>query len=188
MKNLPKVRPKLRKELNKPESETKIIDEWEIADIDRDEQKEGLKRRERRWKEIELENIRQKKLRELAVKKAEKMDQKSVYREPNELEKAWLQCDYILWNIMQKPAYEFMEYHRTEYPDIYKKLYRVFISPYMMENAEFYVDYFANGGKLDKPITLATVIKEYKKIMGVRPEIRIIHKGEKERKLGEENE
>ena len=43
-----KIRPKNRGKKN-------VFDEWEHSDIDRNEQREGLKRRELRWKELIFE-------------------------------------------------------------------------------------------------------------------------------------
>ena len=51
---MPRARAKVRKHLGKKNPKVDVIDEWEHSDIDRDEQKVGMERRERRWKEIAL--------------------------------------------------------------------------------------------------------------------------------------
>lgn len=169
-----RVRPKVR-------GKKDVLDEWEVADIDRDEQKLGLERRERRWKEIQAEQQRQRLLEKKAIKNAEKMKSPPNTRQPNELEMAWLRCDFVLWNMMDGEAYMLMEYLRTVEPDTYKHLYRIYMSKYMMENIEFYVDYFAQGHKPDHLIPKADVMKHYLKYKGYKSTIKIKRKGEEER-------
>jgi len=179
-----KVRPKHRKELSKPESETNIVDEWEFIDIDRDEQKRGLKRRDRRWKNMKLEEIRAKKAEKIAIKMAEKMKPVDPFRQPNEIELAWLRCDYVLWNIMETKAYAFMEHLRTTKPKAYKHLYKIFMSRNMMEHIQYFVDYFASGGITEERIKLSSVIKHYRKFQGEKvTNITIKRKNEEEREL-----
>jgi len=157
-----------------------VLDEWEITDIDRNEQKAGLKRRERRWKEIELEKKKIRAIEEKAKKKAEQ-----ITRMPNPVELAWLKCDYVLNNIMEKDAYEFMYKLTTTDPMAYKHLYRIFMSPYMMERIEYYVRYFRRGGKVPdgETIPLSKVVKYYKNFKGIKDKIIIKHKGRDDRKL-----
>ena len=45
---MPRARAKIRKHLGKKNPKIDVMDEYEWADIDRDEQEAGLKRRERR--------------------------------------------------------------------------------------------------------------------------------------------
>lgn len=157
-----------------------VLDEWEIADIDRDEQKRGLKRREKRWKEIELEQKKIRAMEKLAKKKAN-----IIKRLPNLIEQAWLKCDYILSNIMKKDAYEFMYSFISTDPEAYKHLYRIFMSPYMMERADYFVQYFHRGGKTpeEELIPLLKVAKYYKKFKGIKDKIVIKRKGRKEYEL-----
>jgi len=159
-----------------------VYDEWEHADIDRDEQKAGLKRRAKRWRDMELEEIRIKKMEELAIKKVEKVKELAT-RDPNELEKAWLRCDYVLSHIMDKNAYDFMETARINDPELYKKLYRIFMSRHMMENIGLYIDYFDKGGISPIIVTYGDVIKTYRKIKGIKSIITIKHKNEEELEL-----
>ena len=142
-----KTRPKVR-------GKKDVVDEWEIMDIDRDQQKAGLKRRERRWKQIEKERVLAKRAEKVAIEKAEKMGN---VRNANPIELAWLRCDFVLSNIMQIPAYNQMEYYREKDPECYKALYKIFMSPYMMKNIQYFVDYFDKGGVVKKKITLADV-------------------------------
>jgi len=160
-----------------------VIDEWEWADIDRDEQKAGLKRREKRWKEINLEIKRQKNLEKKAISKAEKMETPPRGRQPTELEAAWLRCDFILYNMMTQAAYATMEWLRLNDPDGYKHLYKTFMSRNMMENIQMYVDYFAQGGKVDMQVKKSDILRYYIKYKGYKPTIKVKHKGEKERDL-----
>lgn len=160
-----------------------VYDEWEHGDIDRNEQKAGLKRRDKRWKEIELEQIRQRKLEKKAVEMAGELDRGSKGRPLTELEEAWLRCDFLLANIMEKKAYEFMEWQRINDPDTYMRLYRKFMSKNMMRYAQQYVDYFAQGYRAPRLATLAEVIKQYKKIKGIKTIFTIKHKGEDEHDL-----
>ena len=157
-----------------------VLDEWEIADIDRDEQKRGLKRRERRWKEIELEQKKIREMEKLAKKKAE-----AIARMPNSVELAWLKCDYILSNVMTKDAYEFMYNLISTDSEAYKHLYKVFMSPYMMERSDYYVQYFRKGGKVidEEIIPLSMVVKYYKKFRGIENKIIIKRKGRKDYEL-----
>lgn len=160
-----------------------VIDERDWADIDRDEQKRGLKRREKRWKEINFEIKRQKNLEKIAIAKAEKMKQPPRGRQPTELEEAWLRCDYVLYNIMSMAAYQMMEWLRLNDPAGYKAMYKIFISRNMMDNITSYVDYFAQGNSITKKLPKSEVIKHYVKYRGYKPSIKIKHKGEKERDL-----
>jgi hypothetical protein len=179
-----KVSAKAKKYLGKISPKIDVMDEWEVADIDRDEQVAGLKRRDRRYREIALEQKRQMQLEQKSLSVGDKMDRDhSLLKEPTELEMAWIRCDYLLYNIMMPQAYEFMEYQRLNDTDTYKKLYRKFMSRYMMENAQIYVDFFAQGGKTNKHISFPDVVKEYKKIKGIQSKIAIVHKGEKEYEL-----
>ena len=180
-----RARAKVRKHQNKSlGGKVEVYDEWEHSDIDRDEQKRGLARRERRWKEIELKQREDKKLEQEALSKANKIDSKrSLLRDPTPLEEAWLRCDFLLACIMEQKAYEFMEWQRLNDVNAYKRLYRVFMSKAMMEHAQLYVDYFAKGGKSPIRITYPDIIKAYKKIKGIRTKIKIVHKGEEDREF-----
>jgi len=169
-------RPKVRGKKN-------VLDERDWADIDRDEQKRGLERREKRWKEIEYEIKRQKHLERIAVKNAEKMKQPSRGRQPTELEQAWLRCDFVLYNIMSQAAYAMMEWLRLNDPAGYRAMYRIFMSKNMMDNITSFVDYFAQGNSIIKKLPKAEIIKHYIKYRGYKPFIRIRHKGEEERDL-----
>ena len=171
-----RVRPKAR-------GKRDVLDEWEVADIDRDEQKAGLKRREKRWKEIELEIKRQKMLEKKAIANAERMEQPPRHRQPTPLEEAWLRCDYVLWNIMSQAAYNMLEWIRLNDPDGYKYLYKTFMSKNMMDNITYFVDFFAQGNKINKKLPKSEVIKHYVKYKGYKPTIKIKHKGEEERNL-----
>ena len=170
-----KVRPKVR-------GKKEVYDEWEHHDIDRDEQKAGLIRREKRWKMMEMARQYQQQLEKEAIDKAGHLDQKR-----NELltplQEAWLRCDFLLSNIMEPEAYNFMEYQRIHDPETYKKLYRKFMSKNMMENASLYVDFFAKGGVAPKKAKIGDVVREYKKIKGIRTKFRVVHKGEEEKEL-----
>jgi len=168
-----KVRPKVR-------GKKDVVDEWELADIDRNEQKMGLKRREKRWREIQKEIS----LNRIAEKKSiENVEKMGNAREPTLLEQAWLRCDYVLSHVMEPRAYKFMEITRIKDPDCYKLLYRIFMSKQMMYNIQYYVEYFLRGYKVQEKITLASMMKEYKKIKGIKTKIRVIHKGEEEKEL-----
>lgn len=160
-----------------------IYDEWEHGDIDRDDQKAGLKRRDRRWKQIELERKRQKALEKQAIDNIEKMDRGSKGRPLTELETAWLRCDFLLSNIMERKAYKFMEWQRVNDPDAYRRLYRKIMSRNMMEFAQEYVDYFAKGYKAPVTVSFPEIVRLYKKIKGIKTRIKLIHKGEDEYEL-----
>jgi hypothetical protein len=144
-------------------------------DIDRNEQKAGLKRRERRWKEIESELASARKAEKIAIKNAEKMGNS---REPNMIEQAWLRCDYVLSNLMEPKAYKFMELVRVKDPECYKRLYRIFMSKNTMHHIQYFVDYFASGGTTQEPIKFSSIIKEYRKIKGIKSKFTVKHKGE----------
>lgn len=180
-----KARPKIRKHQNKSKGgKFEVYDEWEHSDIDRDEQKAGLARRDKRWKEIALAQKNAAKLEQKALSEADKMDSnRSLLRDITPLEEAWLRCDYLLSCIMEQKAYEFMEWQRLNDVDAYKKLYRVFMSKAMMSFAQQYVDYFAQGGKPPRYVTYPEIIKAYKKIKGIRTKFKVVHKGEEEREL-----
>ena len=182
-----RTRPKNRGKKN-------VFDEWEHLDIDRNEQKEIHKGREQKTKMDELDVLRAKKLNKFVVKMAEKFDTKEIMRRPpNALEEAWLRCDYILFNIMTRKAYSFMDGLRTKDPDCYKYLYRIFMSPNMMEHANTWVNYFANNGKVDNIIPFSEVFKWYAKYYKIDPRIMVHHKGEetvdlREKLKGEEED
>ena len=170
--------------MNKGRNKDNVYDEWEHGDIDRDEQEAGLKRRDRRWKEIELKQKRDAQLEQEALAKADKIDSKrSLLRDPTPIEEAWLRCDFLLAQIMEQKAYEFMEWQRLNDVDAYKRLYRVFMSKAMMQNAQLYVDYFAKGGISPINITFPDVVKAYKKIKGIKTKFTVVHKGEDNREL-----
>lgn len=157
-----------------------VYDEWEHMDIDRNEQREGIKRREKRWKEIEREIRLKKHLEKRAIENAEKMHEPPKTRQPNPIEAAWLRCDYVLYNIMTDAAYGMMEWLRIEDPTGYKHLYKIFMSRNMMENISLFVDFFAQGNTIPKRLPKSEVIKHYVKYRGYKPTIIVKHKGEEE--------
>lgn len=178
-----KARPKVR-------GKKDVIDEWEICDIDRDEQQAGLARRERRWKEIQQEIESRRKLEKKALDNAERIDpvtnrdvEKVIKHQLTPIQEAWLRLDYILFNIMETKAYQFMEYQRLNDPECYKILFKKFISPNMMANVDYYIMYFASGKIAPKKATLADVIREYNRYYNIKPKFTIKHKGEEEKKL-----
>ena len=177
--------PKVRGKMNKGRNKDDVLDEWEHSDIDRDEQAAGLKRRDKRWKEIALAQKNAAKLEQEALDKADKIGKgkRSIFRDITPLEEAWVRCDFLLSNIMVRQAYEFMEWQRLNDVDAYKRLYKIFMSKAMMQNAQLYVDYFAMGGKPPRYISYPEIVKAYKKIKGIRGKIKIVHKGEDEREL-----
>lgn len=174
-----RTRPKIRKYLGKHSPQIDIVDEWDEMDIDRAEQKAGIKRREKRWKELKLELAIQKKAEKVAIDNVEKMGNA---RNPTPIELAWLRCDYVLSNIMEVRGYKLMEILRIRDPETYKKMYKIFISKNMMENIQGFVDYFDAGGKV-KRIKVKDIYMEYKKIKGIRSRIIVKHKGGKDREL-----
>jgi len=166
-----KTRPKVR-------SKKEVVDEWETMDIDRDEQERGLKRRARRWREIETENLIKKAAEETALKNADKMKNVRVPR--NIIEEAWLKYDYVLANIMDRKAHEFLDKIRMGDVKLYNKLLNIFISPYMKEQIDVMVQYFANGLAVDEKITLPDIVKEYRKLKGIRTKFTVKRKGDKD--------
>lgn len=168
----------------KARGKKEVYDEWEHGDIDRDEQKAGLKRRAKRWKQIELERKKSQALEKKAVDNAEKMGRdQSILLDPTPLEMAWLRCDFILSHIMNELAYRFMEWQRLNDPKCYKHLYRKFMSKAMMMNAQLYVDYFAKGGRAPKLITYPIIIRAYKNYYGIKTKFVVKHKNEEEYEL-----
>lgn len=165
-----KQRPKVR-------GKRDVMDEWEVADIDRDEQKAGLERRKKRWQEIQLQIAKQKELEKKAIAKAEKM-QNPKNRPPTPLEEAWLRCDYVLWNLLDEKAYGTMEWFRVNEPDAYKHIYKKLLSPFMMEHIQLYVNFFAMGGTTLR-IPQALVRKFYMKYKGYRPTVSVQHGGKR---------
>ncbi len=157
-----------------------VYDEWEHADIDRDEQSAGLKRRDKRWKEILIEQQKQRNLEKKALEDVGYQNRGYKGRPPTELETAWLRCDFILANIMDRKSYQFMEWQRVHDTDAYKRLYRHFVSKNMLQNMQQYVDYFAQGYKAPRLIPFPEVIKYYKKIKGIKSKMKVFHKGEDE--------
>jgi len=178
-----RARPKVRKHLGKLNPKVDVVDEWEEGNIDRDEQKAGLERRERRWKEIQLAQKEEAKLNKKAMDNADKMERGNILRDPTPLELAWLRCDFILSHLMEQKAYEFMEYQRINDAEVYKQLYRKFMSRHMMLFAQAYMDFFAKGGKAPRIITFGEVVQAYKKIKGIKTKFKVIHKGEDEKEL-----
>lgn len=175
-------RPKVRKHLGKKNPKVDVVDEWETMDVDRDEQKAGIERRRKRWRQVETERLLEKAAEQAAIKHAEKMNPDRG-REPNFLEKAWLRCDYVLSNVMEKNAYNFLENIRVKDPECYKRLYKIFMSKNMMSRIQAFVDFFAQGGEVPERIPLSEVVKHYRKIKGIRSKIKVVHKGEDDRDL-----
>ncbi|MHA2203897.1 MAG: hypothetical protein ACW991_09425 [Candidatus Hodarchaeales archaeon] len=180
-----KTRPKVRKHLGKHSPQVDVIDEWEEMDVDRDEQKAGLKRREKRWKEIALEKGWKKKQIDKVIKNADKIEP-DLRRGLTPQEELWLQVDFVLSYVMEEKAYNFVNNVKAR-KDIktYNKLLNIFFSDKMRANLAHWVAYFAlNPYRVDNAITLASVVKEYRKIKGIKTtNIKIIHKGEDEKEL-----
>ncbi len=172
-----------KRERAKVRGNKNVFDEYDWADIDRNEQKAGLARREKRWKEIELQFKREKILEKKAITNAEKMRQPPRGRQPSPLEEAWLRCDFVLYHIMTRSAYNILEFIRTNDPAGYKHLYKIFMSRNMMENITQYVDFFAQGGKVDMKIKKSDMIRHYVKYRGHIPVFKVKHKGEEEHDL-----
>lgn len=168
-----KVRPKVR-------GKKDVLDEMEIADIDRDEQKAGIKRREKRWKKIEL---KQRLLDEQVRVAKEREIMKRKYRVPNRAEESWLKCDYYLNHVMEEDAYDFMYELTVSDPETYKKMFKVFVSPYTLHKIDDFVQAFATGSSVSKRITIGEVVKRYRKIKKIRSKITIKHKNGDEYEL-----
>jgi len=84
---------------------------------------------------------------------------------------------------MEEDAYSFLEWQRMNDPECYKQLYRVFMSPYMMEHAQYFVNAIDSGMPIEQKIPLKEVVKHYKKFKGIKDKIIIKHKGEEEKEL-----
>ncbi len=168
-------RPKVRGKKN-------VIDERDWADIDRDEQKAGLKRREQRWKEIELERKQLERLEKKAIKNADKMIDRDVNRPLHPLEEAWIRCDFVLWHLMTPEVYSTMEWLRFNDLPTYQAMYKRFMPKQMMRDINECVTWFANGGEVRR-ITMTVFRKEYLKYKGYKPSIKIKHKGEDDYEL-----
>ena len=85
--------------------------------------------------------------------------------------------------MMEPKAYQFMDQFREKDPECYKYLYKIFMSPYMMESADLWIKYFASGGKPEKLISHDNIMKHYRKYKGEKSTIKIIHKGKEEHEL-----
>ncbi|KKM86444.1 hypothetical protein LCGC14_1278980 [marine sediment metagenome] len=168
-----RIRPKVR-------GKKEVFDEWEHMDIDRNEQKAGLKRRARRWKEIQREVKLQKVLEKKAINNADKMKLPPKTRQPTPLEEAWLRCDYVLFHMLTRSAYQTLEWIRINDVEGYKYIYKIVMSPNMMNNISYYVDYFAEGGTVDKLIPKNIIMGKYMKYRGYKPIIKVKRKGEEE--------
>ena len=162
---------------------TEIVDEYDLADIDKDEQRAGLERRDKRWKEIKFAQKQERLLEKKAIDEVEKMERDIKGRTMTAIQEAWLRCDFLLSNIMEQKAYEFMEWQRLNDPECYKYLYKQSMSPYMMHYAQMYVDYFARGGEAPILISHGDIVKKYRKYKGIKTKFKIVHKGEEEHDL-----
>lgn len=111
-----------------------------------------------------------------AIDNADKMDTPPKTRQPTPLEEAWLRCDYVLWNMLDRRAYATMEWLRKNEVEAYKTLYRKLVSPAMMENIQLYVDWFASGGKCVQ-ISNKVVMKHYLDYKGYKRTISVQHGG-----------
>ena len=165
-------RPKVRGKKN-------VLDERDWADIDRDEQKAGLKRRERRWKEIELEKKRRAQLEKKAIKNADKMVDRDRNRPLHPLEEAWIRCDFVLYHLMNPDVYTAMEWLRFNDLPMYQAMYKRFMPKQMMRDINECVEWFAKGGEVRR-ISMTVFRKAYLKYKGYKPTVKVKHKGEKE--------
>ena len=84
---------------------------------------------------------------------------------------------------MTQAAYFMMEWLRINDPPGYKAMYRIFMSKNMMDNITYYVDYFAQGGKITKKLPKSELIRHYVRYRGYKPTIKVKHKGEEEHDL-----
>jgi hypothetical protein len=173
-----KTRPKVR-------GKRDVVDEYDLADIDRNEQKAGIKRRERRWKEIELKQKLKKAEIDNMLKKADKINP-NIRQGLTPQQELWLQVDYCLAYLMEEKAHRFLDDIRIQ-GDIktYNKLLNIFFSDVMRANLQNWLNYFdATGCRVPDPITLASVVREYRKIKGIKKtNIKIVRKGEKDKEL-----
>ena len=169
--------PSWKKQRPKVRGKKEVIDEWETMDVDRDEQERGLKRRARRWRDIEKAQAEARKVEREALKTADKI-RKDIRRPRNVIEEAWLKYDYVLANIMERRAHEFLDKIRVGDVELYNKILNIFISPYTKEHVDIMVQYFANGLSVAKKIALVDIVKEYRKLKGIRTKITVKHKGE----------
>lgn len=171
--------PSWKKQRPKVRGKKDVIDEYETMDVDRDEQKVILKSREKRWKEIKLQQQRERQAEKKALDNAEKMDPN--LRSPlTELELAWLRYDYVLANVMERNAHIFFDSIRKKDIKSWHVLLDIFMSKNMRKNIETWLSYFDHGGMVKSKIKLIEVIKEYRKLKGIKTKIKVMRKGEKE--------
>ena len=157
-----------------------VLNEWEFIDIDKDEHENLLKFRDRRWKEIKLE---EKQARELQERLAKKAKAEEKIREPTPADLMWLRADYVLSNTMEKKAYEFMYKLYLGDKNCYVYLFKIFVSKFRMDHIQWWVNFFASGNTVNKLIGYKDVIKHYREYKNIKTKITVKRKGEEDCEL-----
>lgn len=115
----------------------------------------------------ELEKIRMKKLK--ALMEAQKRNQASQEK----VTSIWEKVDYILRAVMMPDAYTYLNYIKTNDPQVYQRIINELITPDVIENLEYLLAAISQGGGVASRIPKEVIIYLERKAKGIKSKIQV---------------
>ncbi len=117
--------------------------------------------------EHELDKIRMKKLK--ALMDAQKRNQASQEK----VTSIWEKVDYILRAVMMPDAYTYLNYLKTNEPQIYQQIINELITPDVIQNLEYLLAAIAQSGGVPRRIPKDVIVFLERKAKGIKSKIQV---------------
>ncbi len=115
----------------------------------------------------ELEKIRMKKLK--ALMEAQKRNQTSQEK----VTSVWEKVDYILRALMMPDAYTYLNYLKTNEPQIYQQIINELITPDVIQNLDYLLAAITQGGGVSRRIPKDVIIYLERQAKGIKSKIQV---------------
>ena len=117
--------------------------------------------------EHELDKIRMKKLK--ALMDAQKRNQASQEK----VTSIWEKVDYILRAVMMPDAYTYLNYLKTNEPQIYQQIINELITPDVIQNIEYLLAAITQSGGVPRRIPKDVIVFLERKAKGIKSKIQV---------------
>ena len=115
----------------------------------------------------ELEKIRMKKLK--ALMEAQKRNQATQEK----VVSVWEKVDYILRAVMMPDAYTYLNYLKTNEPQIYQQIINELISPDVIQSIDYLMTIIAQSGGVPRRIPKDVIIMLERQAKGIKSKIQV---------------
>lgn len=115
----------------------------------------------------ELEKIRMKKLK--ALMEAQKRNQATQEK----VVSVWEKVDYILRAVMMPDAYAYLNYLKTNEPQIYQQIINELISPDVIQSIDYLMTIIAQSGGVPRRIPKDVIIMLERQAKGIKSKIQV---------------